>query len=65
MLVDLKNIGIAVEIVLLSRIDELHVTSYALTVLGRHIWLLTYPDKRQYLDLSSRIAWHRKHRRSR
>jgi len=44
---------------------ELHVISNALPVTGCHIWFLTHPDKRQCLDHSNRVAWHRKYRYSR
>jgi len=65
MLLDLKNIGIDVGILLLSRIAALHVISYALPVISRHLWLHTHPDKRQCLNQSSRVAWQRNYRHSR
>jgi len=37
MLLDLKNIGITVGILLLSRIAKLQVISFALPVPGRHL----------------------------
>jgi len=37
----------------------------AFPVPRRYLLFLTHPDKRQYLDQSSRVAWHRKHRYSR
>jgi len=63
MMHDLKNIGMAVGILLPSCVQaELHVISYPLMVTSRHLWFLTHPDTRQCLDQSSRVAWHRKHR---
>jgi len=63
---DIEKIGIAVRISLLSRVQaEIYVISYPLPVLGRHRWFFTHPDKRQYLDQSSRVARYRKHRYSR
>jgi len=62
-MLDIANIGKAVGISLLSRIKaEIYVISYLLPVSDRHLWFLTYPDKRQCLDQSSHVAWHRKHR---
>jgi len=41
------------------------VLSYPLPSTGVHLWILIHPDKRQCLDQSSRVAWHRKHKYNR
>ena len=44
-LLDAENVGVAVGISLLSRIQaEIHIMSLVLPVTGRHLWFNTYPD---------------------
>jgi len=63
MLLDLKNMVIAAGILLPSRKAEQHFISLC-TSGSRPPSLITHsPDKRQYLDQSSRVARHRKHSR--
>jgi len=58
-----RNIGIAVEISLLFRIQaEINIISNLLPITGRHLWFSIHSDKRQCLNLSSHVAWHRKYR---
>jgi len=57
MMLDAKNMNIAIGISLQSRIQaEIYVISNALPVTGRHLRFLTHPDIRQCLDQSSRVA---------
>jgi len=58
---DLKNIGIAVGILLLSWLQaQIYVTSSALPVIGRILWYLTYPELGQYSQKCSHDARPRK-----
>ena len=48
---DHENMGIAVVILLLSRIEaEIYVISYLLPVNGRHLWFPTDPYVGNYFD---------------
>jgi len=59
---DPKNMGMAVEISLLSCIlAEIYVTSCVLPVNGRHIWFPTFPYMEQHPYLLLRVLWHWKH----
>jgi len=56
-MLEAKNIGITVGILLLSRIQaEINIISYALSVTGRHFLFLTHLDTRQCLDQCNRLA---------
>ena len=59
---DPENMGIALEISLLSYVEaEIYVISFLLPVNGRHLRFPTYPVVGQSLHLSSRVAFVRKH----
>jgi len=67
MMPDPENMGIAVGISLVSRVQtEIYVISYVLPVYGRRLWFPTHPDVRQYCMVQSccLTGWPRKHKYS-
>jgi len=55
-LLDIENIGIAVEISLISHLQaQIDVLPYPLPVTGRHLWYITHPDVGEYSHYSPTV----------